>query len=180
MFENNLQSPFGYILCGGASKRMGASKPLQLFQGRALIEHMTSKLQQLNLIPILVQKTAHAFESPHQSIFDNHEDYHPLFGIATALTHASKNQDTALIIPCDSPLLLTNDLQKLLSDHPSVAYDTEGFVHATIGHYPCTWKDWILSLAQKHQPTKELAKVSKRVTISIATLKNCNHPQDLQ
>ena len=172
---------FGYILCGGASVRMGSCKALQLFDNEPLIHHMIQKILLCSLKPVLVQKPSQAFAISYPCIFDTSDDFHPLFGVATALSHAkSQNQESALILPCDVPLLKCNAIELLLRECPSVAFDEEDFAHPLIAHYPSDWKDWAFSLAKGQQATKELAKVSKRVTISSASLKNCNYPQDLQ
>lgn len=133
------------ILAGGMGRRMGGlDKGLIEFEGRLLIEVLIEKLQQQNISIII---NANRNQSVYESygfpvINDNLSDYQgPLAGFASAM--AATSSQYILTLPCDSPLLSDQYVERFVDCHNSseannaqisVAHDGERLqpVHALI------------------------------------------------
>ena len=111
-----------FILCGGNSQRMGEFKPLVQWNGRSLIKYTIDTALQLDL-PI------HLVAKPHQvnllsnlnlPILEDTEGLvHPLSGVVTSLKNSpSLNIESALILPCDSPLITAETLKNMAFPSP--------------------------------------------------------------
>ncbi|MEP1258362.1 molybdenum cofactor guanylyltransferase, partial [Algoriphagus sp.] len=107
------QSIAVFILAGGKSSRMGEEKGLAKLHGKPMIQY-------------LIEATSGLAQS--QSIIGHHPDYSqfgipvftdlipdngPLGGIYTALSYCST--DRALILSCDSPLIQSQTLVKMIA-----------------------------------------------------------------
>ncbi|MDD5461170.1 MAG: molybdenum cofactor guanylyltransferase [Methylococcales bacterium] len=108
----------GVILAGGLARRMNnQDKGLINFKGRPMVSYAIAALAAV----------------ADQSIINanrNSEDYRqfglpviadqtgnfdgPLAGVLTAMIHANEDSDVLVVIPCDSPLIKAEHLQKLL------------------------------------------------------------------
>jgi molybdenum cofactor guanylyltransferase len=126
-------------------RRMGGlDKGLIEFDGRLLVEILIEKLQQQNVKMVI---NANRNQSVYEAygfpvINDNLSDYQgPLAGFATAM--AAVDSQYILTLPCDSPLLSDQYVERFIECHNlpenecapiSVAYDGERLqpVHAMI------------------------------------------------
>jgi molybdenum cofactor guanylyltransferase len=133
------------ILAGGMGRRMGGlDKGLIEFDGRLLVEILIDKLQQQNVnIIINANRNQSVYESyGFPVINDQLSDYQgPLAGFASAM--ATVDSQYILTLPCDSPLLSDQYVERFIECHNlpqnkgasiSVAYDGERLqpVHALI------------------------------------------------
>lgn len=106
------------ILAGGQGRRMGyANKGLQLLGQHALIEHVIQRLQpQVSAIAISAN---HALDSyarwglPVHSDLATLQGQGPAAGILSASSHLPPGLDALLIVPCDTPYLPLNLVERL-------------------------------------------------------------------
>ena len=126
----------GYVLCGGQSKRMGTDKALLSFGDQAMADHMADILRQggcRNVYLIRKKGMPASFKTP--IIIDTFTDFHPLYGIVTALSHGVTEQ--VLISPCDLPWLSPSTIQKLVdSKRPTIIKN-----QPLLGTFPISWRE---------------------------------------
>ena len=172
-----------FILCGGNSRRMGEFKPLVLWNGRSLIDYTIDTVLRLDL-PI------HLVAKPHQVTLlsnlnlpilkDTEEMVHPLSGVVTALKHLpSLNVESALILPCDSPLITAETLMKMTSHCPSVLADDTGVTHPLISHVSTNQLSSAQTALNNHSSMRAFAESFVRVRVSKEETVNFNHLADL-
>jgi molybdenum cofactor guanylyltransferase len=105
----------GIILAGGQATRMGgADKGLISLQKKPLIAHVISRLQpQVDEIIINANREIVAYETFGLLVLkDEHEEFiGPLAGFELGLKHAK--HDYVLTVPCDSPLLPLDLVERL-------------------------------------------------------------------
>lgn len=105
----------GIILAGGQATRMGgADKGLISLQKKPLIAHVISRLQpQVDEIIINANREIVAYETFGLLVLkdENQEFIGPLAGFALGLKHAK--HDYVLTVPCDSPLLPLDLVERL-------------------------------------------------------------------
>jgi len=108
---------------------MGKDKGILFFKGKPLLLHVLQSLPPLDEI-ILVLRDEEQFESYQEILssfrrkvkvsFDLEKDQGPLVGILTGLS--SLESEKALLIPCDSPRINPQFVEKML-EHPLEGYD---------------------------------------------------------
>ena len=130
---NNQKTVTGVILSGGLARRMNnQDKGLINYKGRPMVSYAIAALTAIadqSLINANRNKEQYeAFGLP--VIADQTDSFDgPLAGILTAMIHA--NTDVLLVMPCDSPLIKAEHLQKLLATRAendadvAVAFDGE-------------------------------------------------------
>lgn len=105
----------GIILAGGQATRMGgADKGLISLQKKPLIAHVISRLQpQVDEIIINANREILAYEAFGLLVLkdENQEFIGPLAGFALGLKHTK--HDYVLTVPCDSPLLPLDLVERL-------------------------------------------------------------------
>lgn len=100
----------GFILVGGASRRMGRDKAQLVLGGRMLVERIAS---QLSLVASSISVVGARFEFPSfKNIPDVHEQWGALGGIHAALTAAET--DWVVIVACDLPFVTTELFARLV------------------------------------------------------------------
>ncbi len=98
------------ILAGGKSSRLGRNKPLQLLDGKSLIQHVVDRLGSVSTEIIMV--TAEGQLIPCSSsvmiktVSDEYVGRGPLAGLYSGL--AASRGDSALVVGCDMPFLNVN------------------------------------------------------------------------
>jgi molybdopterin-guanine dinucleotide biosynthesis protein A len=106
----------GVILAGGRAQRMNnQDKGLVNFKGRPMVSYAIAALAPI--VDCLLINANRNIEQYRQFgcrvISDRTDSFDgPLAGILTAMDHA--DADVLVVIPCDSPLIKTEHLQKLL------------------------------------------------------------------
>ncbi|OOH89132.1 bifunctional molybdenum cofactor guanylyltransferase MobA/molybdopterin-guanine dinucleotide biosynthesis adaptor protein MobB [Pasteurellaceae bacterium 15-036681] len=105
------------ILAGGLARRLnGVEKGLQLLNGKALISHIIERLSpQIGKISLNVNRLQEVYQQqyPECAIYsDNLTDFQgPLSGMLSGFQHLEN--EYLLFVPCDSPFLPLNLLQRL-------------------------------------------------------------------
>ncbi len=112
------------LLCGGRSRRMGQDKGSMSLNGKPMIIHVLETLAAVadEIIVVLrnkdqvdrYNKIFHQLQSDKTGIHivtDILKDKGPLEGIFTGLNNISS--DKAMVIPCDSPFISENFLNKM-------------------------------------------------------------------
>jgi len=108
----------GFVLAGGASRRMGRSKALLPFRGATLIEHVVRQVSAVASPVRVVGSTKAVAGLGLASVSDLFPHEGPLGGIVTALTQSQA--DWNLIVACDMPSITPERLGELLdatADH---------------------------------------------------------------
>ena len=107
----------GVILAGGLARRMNnQDKGLVPFQGKPMVSYPIAAIEPLvsNVI-INANRNRNTYEEfGWPVVADSNDNFEgPLAGILAAMLHT--DADILLVIPCDSPLIKTVHLQKLLA-----------------------------------------------------------------
>lgn len=103
----------GFILVGGASRRMGSDKAELLIGGRTSLERVAGALSAAASSVALVGARREYDGVTLRNVPDVHEEWGALGGIHAALTAAEK--DWALIVACDLPFVTSELFARLKS-----------------------------------------------------------------
>ena len=171
-----------YILCGGASSRMGRCKTTIEVHGQTIVKRTLNTVSLLDRPAFLVgkpsqQSTLKQYDTPW--ISDLNATYHPLNGIFAGLEHAKSHFDSALFLPCDMPFLSVKSILKLLQKKPSVAVDSSGRRHPLVLHIPVSWSDRASLYLEKEESMKAFAESASLILLPNDCLRNLNNPSDL-
>ncbi len=106
----------GVILAGGRARRMNnRDKGLVNFKGRPMVSYAIAALAPVvDYVLINANRNIDQYRQFGWPVISDQTDNFdgPLAGILTAMIHA--DADILVVIPCDSPLITTEHLQKLL------------------------------------------------------------------
>jgi len=103
----------GFILVGGASRRMGTDKAALMIAGRTSLERVAAALS-ATASPVTLVGARRSYDGVSlENVPDVHERWGALGGIHAALTAAKK--DWALIVACDLPFVTTELFERLKS-----------------------------------------------------------------
>lgn len=164
----------GFVLAGGASRRMGTDKARILLDGRPMALVVADALAAVCDRVALVRRVADAW--PLEVVVDpDHEGTHPLFGVAAALEAA--RTERVVVAPCDVPLLTPETVARL-AEGPAVAWDGER-VHPLVASYPRDWASRVLQAARAGRSARSLAEGLARIRVPVEELRNVNGPADL-
>lgn len=125
------QKPFGIVVCGGKSTRMGTDKSMLSYHGKPQLYHVYEMLEGLceKVFISCNREQAGRISSPHQYLEDlpEFEEIGPMAAILTAF-HIAKNHDF-LVIGCDYPFLTPRELESFLlsidKNHVATAFYNE-------------------------------------------------------
>lgn len=167
----------GYILVGGRSRRMGSDKAQLKISGRTLCHLIIEKLQQAGCENVfLVGKKSIPISIPQ--IPESWPDYHPLYGVYTALTHCCG--DRCIITPCDIPFVSTTTYQQLLSQSVTTVLSTPSKKQPLLGLFYTSKREQALSYAQQHRSVMSFVENEACIVVPSDELRNINHPNDLR
>lgn len=123
----------GVILAGGLARRMNKQdKGLVNFKGRPMVSYAIAALASVvDQIVINANRNSEQYRQFGWPVVADQTDSFdgPLAGVLAAMTHTGS--DVLLVIPCDSPLIKAEHLQKLLATRAendadiAVAFDGE-------------------------------------------------------
>lgn len=102
----------GYLLAGGASRRMGQDKAFLIFEGRPLLVHLIKILASVLRDPHLIAPPGRYEQLGFVPLNDLRSGCGPMAGIETALLHSSCEWN--LILACDLPHVTREWLNVLL------------------------------------------------------------------
>lgn len=108
----------GFILAGGASRRMGTDKSQLLIEQQTFTERLGQMLLQLTDSVTIVGRT---IESPFPSVPDVYPQWGALGGLHAAFNACTR--EWAIVVACDLPFVtpeLFTQLAKLRLDHEAV------------------------------------------------------------
>lgn len=183
----------GFILVGGASRRMGRDKALLDFGGQPLLERIAGELSAVASVVSLV-----GARQPHSSfknVPDIHQQWGALGGIHAALRAAKT--DWAAVVACDLPFVTSELFERLgtfVNDMTDavVPIQADGRPQPVCAFYrrtTCLPEIEELVAAAEHTPRALLAKVRTRYVefVEICDLPaaehfffNVNRPGDLK
>ncbi|MDI1230115.1 MAG: molybdenum cofactor guanylyltransferase [Methylobacter sp.] len=107
----------GVILAGGRARRMNnQDKGLMKFKGRPMVSYALAALAPVvDYVFINANRNIDQYQQFGCPVISDQTDSFdgPLAGVLTAMIHA--DADILVALPCDSPLIKTEHLQKLLS-----------------------------------------------------------------
>ena len=103
----------GYVLAGGASRRMGSDKALLPLGGRTLIEHAAAAVREAAGNVTIIGSPERYRHLGIQVLPDERPGFGPLGGVITAL--ANGRAEWSLIVACDLPGLTADLLRGLLA-----------------------------------------------------------------
>ena len=107
----------GFVLCGGASRRMGTDKAFLKLNGAPMALHVAQQMLEFGCCKVhLIGKSPKLAELGFDVIFDSSNSFHPLQGVHLALEHA--NFPNILTAPCDVPFVSAEMFQALRSKSP--------------------------------------------------------------
>ena len=113
----------GFILVGGASRRMGTDKAAMVIGGRTSLERVAAALSAA-VSPVTLVGARHEYDGVRlRNVPDVHGQWGALGGIHAALSAAEK--DWALIVACDLPFVTPELFDRLQS---FVDNDTDAIV----------------------------------------------------
>lgn len=185
----------GLVLCGGHSKRMGRPKYSLPFGAEVLLQRVCRILSEV-VSPIVVVAAASQklpdLPADVSIVRDEYDSLGPLAGIATGLDALHNHVDAAFVTSCDSPLLQTafvRRLIELLGDH-DVAAPTDGqYDHVLSAVYRTTLADHArrlladdrrrpLFLLEETKSLKIHVDELRDVDPNLHSLRNVNTPED--
>lgn len=109
----------GFILVGGASRRMGRDKALLTVDGRTILERVAGELAAV-VSSVRLVGARKDYPVDLANVADIHEAYGALGGIQAAL--AATSAEWALVVACDLPLV-TSQLLETLVKHSTASKD---------------------------------------------------------
>ncbi len=116
--QKNESRIVGIVLAGGAGRRFnGADKGLQIYHGKRLIDHTTSRLEpQVSDLVICANRNIEQYKKLGFHVTRDKDTgfQGPMAGLSAALEHLNKSDfDAALITSCDTPNIPLDLGQKL-------------------------------------------------------------------
>lgn len=133
------QTPvLGVILAGGASRRMGGTdKFLMLLKNKPILEHIIDRLRpQVSDLIINSNNPDVLNQYDLEVVPDIKAGLGPLGGLSAALSYAKrKGYEKIVTVPCDTPFIPNDFLEKLLNNdnQKAVVAKSSGRLHPVIG-----------------------------------------------
>ncbi|MDP6934805.1 MAG: molybdenum cofactor guanylyltransferase [Myxococcota bacterium] len=172
----------GFILAGGASRRMGRDKAHVQVDGRPMALRVADALREGGCHNVRLICKQHTSVPPGLPILVEPETWHhPLLGVAVALEAArDEGARLALIAPCDLPFLSQHTIRQLLKTHgPCVAHDGDR-VHPLLAVLCIDMADQARRLASEDASAQTLVAGLPRVTVPVSSVHDANCPGDLE
>ena len=173
----------GFVLAGGASRRMGFDKARAFWDGLPLALAVARSLEAVCDRVALVRRVddglpwRFADGRDAEVVWEAADgDRHPLWGVVTALEAATS--DVVLIAPCDVPGISVRSWTTLADQAPSVAWD-EARPHPLIAALPRTLADRARELARAGAPAHALGDDLRAVRLPTEELRDHDDPSGL-
>ena len=164
----------GYVLAGGASRRMGRDKALLPIDGEPLAARTARVLQESGCAPVaLVGRQPELTTLGLPVITEPAGVRHPLIGVATALRQA--DSPLALLTPCDLPRLTAAAVRCLLA----AARPCRALGQPLLCILPTSDARRALEHAQRGGSAREFVASLPAISVSMDALLNLNTPMDL-
>lgn len=169
----------GYVLAGGASRRMGRDKALIEVDGVPLARRMAEVLREGGCQEVFVVGNNEALSSLGvPAIADVEGARHPLRGLSAAMLHCT--EALLLCAPCDLVHLEPADARRLLK-HAGPCVATDGVrLQPLLAVYPTRWHPRVQARMLSNGSVTGLAEELDPVPLPARALVNVNHPADLE
>ncbi len=117
------------LLAAGNSRRFGGNKLLSLYNGKPMYQHLTDRLQKLDLPflgeKIIVSQYEELLKEGKAQSYRTVENLHPECGIShsiylglhTLMEHGAEKEDAVCFFVCDQPHLRRNTIQQFLEGY---------------------------------------------------------------
>lgn len=176
--------PYGFVLAGGWSSRMGFDKARAPWHGWPMAIVVAETLSLVCGRVGLVRRGPPDglpwpwSRSPPLEVLREADDgpRHPLWGVATALEAA--RTDVVLVVPCDVPDVSSTLLQALVDGAPAVAAG-DGRLHPLVGAFPRGAAARARELAAAGAPVRAFASGARVVEAPAGWLRNVNTADSL-
>jgi molybdopterin-guanine dinucleotide biosynthesis protein A len=138
--------PFGVILAGGRSRRMGGTnKALQDLSGRPLLDHVISRmLPQCSGLCLSVERVDDCWETfgLPQVVDTQPGSNGPLGGLLAALEYTLGRANRLLLVPCDAPFLPLDLAQGLADETENIDQNVSVSLVSYQGQWQPTFSLW--------------------------------------
>lgn len=163
-----------YILCGGASKRMGESKCNVQYGSVSYVQRIGQVLAPHFSTIYAVGKEGQEINTSFQVLRDSEKKHHPLWGVVAAMSHS--NSPFVFIVACDLIFLSAKGIESLLgANAPCYAISSNG-QQPLLGVYPIKWLRHTITCAENNQSVFNWAKDTRRIQVENQNLLNVNYP----
>jgi len=131
----------GVVLCGGESRRMGASKALLSIDGEPMLGRVVRIVRSVVWPVVVAHRPGQALpplDDDVRAVPDQVTGVGPLAGLLSGLEALRDECDAAFVCACDQPLLQGSFVSRLLErlgDRQAVVAEHEGFLHALTAVY---------------------------------------------
>jgi molybdenum cofactor guanylyltransferase len=187
----------GIVVCGGKSTRMGTDKASLIFDGRSMLDRVTSMLARLFDTIVVVAAPDQTLPPLSIDVIDARDQTSgrgPLEGIRAGLSALPNECTAAYVSSCDVPLLqeeFVRFMVQQLENCEIVVPETDGFKHPLAAMYRTSVVPQIESLLANDQlrPIFLYEKVKTRIVDQatlekidpdLISLMNLNSPADVQ
>ena len=130
--------PTGFVLAGGASKRMGRDKALLPHGGATLVEHIAKIVKEVAGSVTLIGDSGHLAHLGLPVVADDRPGLGPAGGVYTALLISET--DWNLVVACDMPAVSVEPLRAILrraaiagQNEPNAPHDLAPLCVAALG-----------------------------------------------
>lgn len=171
----------GFVLGGGASRRMGIDKARMPFPRRfPMAAHVAGALRAAGLRPFIVRGADDGLPfvapdgEPVPIVVDGPLERHPLRGVAAAMRHTAG--DRLVIVPCDLPWLDVASIRRLIDAAGSgevVATDGDR-VQPLVAILRVARVADVDAIIDRDGPARDLVVGVPRVALPAAALRNVN------
>lgn len=165
----------GFVLAGGASRRMGRDKARLPIDGVPLAVVIADVLYRAGCRPVrILTKAARLKSARFDVLHESDARHHPLIGVATGLTVAKG--PLVLFSPCDLPALTPDAVQQLLAfGRPCHAAG-----QPLLCVLPKAWSVRAATIAAEGGPARSMVNGLPTVKLPEAALLNANTPQEME
>jgi len=168
----------GFVLAGGASRRMGRDKALVLLDGVPLAARVAAVLAAGGCEPVsLVGRQPELGGLGWPVVVEAEEDRHPLWGVAAALE--ASPAPWILICPCDLIHLLPAHVAALLAVGGSCVGWSQGRCHPLLAVVPTAFAAHARTLAAEGAGVHALTGALPPVLLPPKALFDANREEDL-
>ena len=170
----------GFVLAGGASRRMGRDKALLPFEGEPMAARIARVLGEGGAGMVHVVGNQPGLAELGLLVLNEgaHEGHHPLFGVAAALF--ATVGPLALLAPCDLPWLPAEAIRRLLAVGGPVVAEAAGRIHPLLAVLPTSLGEAALERALAGGSGQGLVVHLPKLALPPEWLRNANRPEDLQ
>lgn len=172
----------GFVLVGGASRRMGTDKALLRLGGARLGDRVLAVLVKSGLKPVFWVGRDDTWTPARATlVLDSATtDRHPLHGVAAALAHPdSQRAGAAVVVPCDLPDLNPRHIEALLAAGPPSVACVDGVVQPLLACLPASWCERATELAFAGASARRLVHQASQVSLGASAAADLDTPDQL-